>query len=188
MEPTEDLELVKSTLCGNAQAFEALVDRYKHMVYTLAMRMLRNCEDAEEAAQDAFLKAYKGLEGYQGDSRFSTWLYKIAYHNCLDRIKKEKSRPGTVSLEFVRSDGQGEFGGILKDLEYEDQKRRIRHAINCLSERDAAIINMFYYDEMTIQEISDVTNLSPEAVKVRLFRSRKRLASALRSMPEAEKR
>ncbi|GGD43745.1 DNA-directed RNA polymerase sigma-70 factor [Muriicola marianensis] len=186
MKPTPDPELIQRTLEGDRQAFEALVDRYKHMVYTLAVRMLRNREVAEEAAQDTFLKAYKGLETYQGGARFSTWLYKIAYHNCLDRLKKMSRRPSTTPLEYQRYDGR-ETGGIEEGLEYEDKKRSIRMAIERLSEKDAALISMFYYDELSIAEISVISDLSPENIKIRLYRSRKQLASDLRPFMEAQK-
>ena len=69
-----------------------LVDRYKDFIYTLALRMLKNREEAEEVSQDTFIKMYKSLSKFKGDSKFSTWLYKVAYNNCLDRIKKNKKQ------------------------------------------------------------------------------------------------
>ena len=81
------------------KAFGVLIDRYKQMVFTLACRMLRNKEDAEEIAQDTFLKAYKALNTFKGDAKFSTWLYKIAYYHCLDQLKKNKRHIASVSLD-----------------------------------------------------------------------------------------
>lgn len=188
MMPSEDSVLVERTLQGDMHAFEGLVDRYKHMVYTLSVKMLRNREEAEESAQDTFLKAYRGLENYRGGAKFSTWLYKITYYNCLDHLKKinRNSEQGTLNVRVLED--QSDSGGILENLDYEDRKHRIRVAINQLSEEDAAIINMYYFDEMTINEISEVVDLSPQVVKVRLFRSRKQLASSLRPVLEAEKK
>ncbi len=187
MMPTEDPVLVKRTLSGDTQAFECLVERYKHMVFTLAVRMLRNREEAEESAQDTFLKAYRRLESYRGGARFSTWLYKIAYHNCLDQLKKRKSRPETTDLNSQRIISQGYDEEILDRMERDHRQHHIRVAIQGLSEQDAAIITMYYFEEWSIKEISEVTELSPQAVKVRLFRSRKQLASSLRPILEAEK-
>ena len=187
MMPTEDRVLVKNTLLGDTQAFECLVERYKHMVFTLAVRMLRNREEAEESAQDTFLKVYKRLESYRGGARFSTWLYKIAYHNCLDQLKKRKSRPETTDLDGQRNISQGYEAGILDDMERDHRRHHIQIAIESLPEQDAAIITMYYFEEWSIKEISEVTELSPQVVKVRLYRSRKQLASSLRPILEAEK-
>ncbi|MBT8318690.1 MAG: RNA polymerase sigma factor, partial [Gramella sp.] len=86
---------VQQILEGNIQVYSVLIDRYKHMVFTLAKKMLKNNEDAEEVAQDAFLKAYKGLANFKGDSKFSTWLYRITYHRSLDYSKRNKRQLAT---------------------------------------------------------------------------------------------
>jgi RNA polymerase sigma-70 factor (ECF subfamily) len=187
MTPTEDSVLVERTLQGNMQAYEGLIERYKHMVFTLAVKMMRNREEAEELAQDTFLKAYRGLKSYQGGAKFSTWLYKITYNTCLDQLKKNKRNPEATTLNDRVLEKQWVSGGILENLDCADRKYRIGVAINKLSEEDAAIITMYYFDEMTLGEISEVVDLSTDVVKVRLFRSRKQLASLLRPVLEQEK-
>ena len=88
----EDQHYINLILNGNPNAFATLVDRYKNMVYTLALKMLTNKEEAEEIAQDTFVKAYHSLNKFKGESKFSTWIYKITYNTCLDRLKKNKKQ------------------------------------------------------------------------------------------------
>ena len=85
---TNDDVFINKILDGDSSAFAVLVDRYKDLVYTLAIRMVKNKEEAEEVAQDTFIKVYKSLAKFKGDSKFSTWIYKVAYNTCLDRLKK----------------------------------------------------------------------------------------------------
>ena len=85
---TNDQVYIEAILNGDANAFAVLVDRYKDLVFTLALRMMKHREEAEEAAQDTFIKAFKSLNKFKGDSKFSTWIYRVAYNTCLDRLKK----------------------------------------------------------------------------------------------------
>ena len=87
---TNDQHYINLVLDGDANAFTSLVNRYKNMVFTLTLRMLKNREEAEEVAQDTFIKMYKSLNKFKGDSKFSTWVYRIAYNTSLDRLKKNK--------------------------------------------------------------------------------------------------
>lgn len=88
MTTNNDQILINQIKHGDTNAFGQLVDRYKDLVYTLAIRMLKNREEAEEVSQDTFIKTYKSLDRFKGDSKFSTWIYRVAYNTCLDRIKK----------------------------------------------------------------------------------------------------
>lgn len=89
MEKVNDQHYINAVIEGDTNAFSVLVDRYKGMVFSLSLKMLQNREEAEEAAQDTFIKTYKSLSRFNGDSKFSTWIYKITYNNCLDRLKKQ---------------------------------------------------------------------------------------------------
>ena len=96
---TNDQVYINRILDGDTNAFTVLVDRYKDLVYTLAMRMMKNREEAEEVAQDAFIKTYKSLDKFKGESKFSTWIYRVAYNTCLDRLKKNKRTQNTVTID-----------------------------------------------------------------------------------------
>ncbi|MEO6348140.1 MAG: sigma-70 family RNA polymerase sigma factor, partial [Aquaticitalea sp.] len=96
---TNDEYIITKILDGDAKAFAVLVDRYKDLVFTLAIRMLKHREEAEEVSQDTFIKVYKSLGNFKGDSKFSTWIYKVTYYTCLDRIKKNKRQMSEVAID-----------------------------------------------------------------------------------------
>ena len=101
----EELAIIRRVQKGDVNAFEALVRAYEKNVYNLALRMMGNAQDAEDMAQEAFLKAYNSLPGFRGDSRFSVWLYRIVSNVCLDQLRKKSKRP-TVSLSMEDEDGE----------------------------------------------------------------------------------
>ena len=170
---------VQQILEGNLQVYSVLIDRYKHMVFTLAKKMLKNKEDAEEVAQDAFLKAYKGLSNFKGESKFSTWLYRITYHRSLDYIKKNQRRLPTndIPIEDVRSLAVVEEG--LDALEQKERRQQIKEAIEILPGDDSVLLTLHYFQELSIKEIAQILDKTEGAIKVNLHRSRKRLAKIL---------
>jgi RNA polymerase sigma-70 factor (ECF subfamily) len=179
-QPHKDHHYIGQTLKGDLKSFSVLVDRYKHMVYTLAVRMLRNHEMAEEVSQDTFVKAYKGLSGFSGKSAFSTWIYKIAYNQSLDYLKKEKRGP-----KFIISDSAGlRHRAVISEadlkLESDDLKETIRQGLEALSPEDSLIITLYYLEEQNLEEISNILGISTNTAKVRLHRSRKRLAAIMK--------
>ncbi len=187
MRQLEDSDLVGKTLQGDMKAFGVLIDRYKHMVFTLACRLLRNKEDAEEVAQDTFVKAFKALDAYAGDAKFSTWLYKIAYNHSLDHLKKKKRTVDTVSINLSKPEGLQVMNKVLIELEQQDRSRLVKAAIDRLSEEDAAIITLFYFEDLSLREISEIIPLSLQTIKVRLYRGRKQLANLLNTSLLKEK-
>ncbi|MGB5376959.1 MAG: sigma-70 family RNA polymerase sigma factor [Muriicola sp.] len=187
MTQLEDSDLVSKTLQGDMKAFEVLVNRYKHMVFTLACRLLRNKEDAEEVAQDTFVKAFKALDAYAGDAKFSTWLYKIAYHHSLDHLRKKKRVLNTVSIDLNKPVALQVMNNVLEQLEQQDRSRLVKAAIDRLSEEDAAIVTLFYFEDLSIREIAEIVLLSPQTIKVRLYRGRKQLANLLNTSLLKEK-
>ncbi len=170
---------VQQILEGNIQVYSVLIDRYKPMVFTLALKMLKNKEDAEEVAQDAFLKAYKGLPNFKGESKFSTWLYRITYYRSLDYIKRNKRQLATsdVPLEDIRSLALIEDG--LDALEQKERRLQIKEALDALSGDDGVLLTLHYFQELSIKEIAQILDKTEGAIKVNLHRSRKRLAKIL---------
>lgn len=186
MSQPEDEYYIDAVLNGDAQAFANLVDRYKHMVFTLAMKIVKHTEEAEEVSQDVFIKVYQVLNTFKGDSKFSTWLYKITYYRSLDYLKKQKRYLNTSSI-----DGETEYHlptieSALDQLEIQERKQSIKNGINKLSEDDAVVITLHYFEELSLKEISEVMGIEANTVKVRLFRSRKRLAEILQNELEPE--
>ena len=184
MNAKPDEYYIEQTLNSNVNAYSFLVEKYKHMVFTLTLRIVKNREEAEEVAQDVFVKAYKNLENFKGDSKFSTWIYKIAYYASLDVIKRNKRQVKTEDIDSLYDGNLENVQDALKDLHEKDRKKVINEAILKLNEEERIILTLFYFEELSIKEISKVVNLSDDNIKVKLFRSRKKLASILKHVIE----
>ena len=156
------------------------------MVYTLAYKIVKNREDAEEVAQDTFVKAYNALNDFKGDSKFSTWLYKIAYYRSLDYLKKNKRRVETTKIDISEEYNIASLDDALDALEAKDRTEIIKHAIQQLPGEDSVLITLYYFETLSMNEISKVMGISPNTIKVRLFRGRKRLAKILENNLEKE--
>jgi RNA polymerase sigma-70 factor (ECF subfamily) len=186
MTQKEDHYYIEETLRGNNRAYEVLIDRYKSMVFTLAMRITRNREDAEEIAQDTFLKAFKSMATFKGESKFSTWVYKIAYYGSLDYQKKKHRKVENDAVDISVVHNVSSLENILEDIDKKEREMVLKEAIQKLSAKDSMIVTLYYFEELTIKELAEITGISPEVLKVRLFRSRRQLANILHHMLEPE--
>lgn len=186
MSQKPDEDLINKVIKGENNAYAILVDRYKHMVYTLALKILKNREDAEEVAQDSFIKAYNALNDFKGESKFSTWLYKIAYYRSLDYLKKNKRQVETTSIDISEEYNIASMDDALDRMEVKERAEIIKHAIDKLPAADAVLITLFYFETLSMNEISKVMEIPANTIKVRLFRGRKRLAKILENNLELE--
>lgn len=172
--------LIQQALANRQTAFAMLVKRYEQYVFTLALRFVRNREDAHEVAQDCFLRAFRYLADFRGECKFSTWLYKIVYSTSLNHLRRQN--PDLVSLDDearpVRLPDQGAPEASFA-LEQEDRNATLHKAIALLSPDDASIITLFYLYEQTLEEICLVMNLTLTNAKTKLCRARQRLRSIL---------
>jgi len=184
MDAKPDEYYIEQTLNSNVNAYSFLVEKYKHMVFTLTLRIVKNREEAEEVSQDVFVKAYKNLENFKGDSKFSTWIYKIAYYASLDVIKRNKRQVKTEDIDSLYEGNLENVQDALKDLHEKERKKVINEAILKLNEEERIILTLFYFEELSIKEISKVVSLSDDNIKVKLFRSRKKLALILKHVIE----
>jgi RNA polymerase sigma-70 factor (ECF subfamily) len=171
---------------GDDHAFVELVEHYKNMVFTLALRILKNREEAEEVAQDVFLKVHGSLSSFQGDSKFSTWIYAIAYNKSLDYLKKRNRRPIISSFDGFSELNKAQEASILDELTGIEDRRQIKKALAELPSEDGILITLHYYEELSLKEISQIMGSSPGTLKVRLFRARKKLADILKLRLEPE--
>ncbi len=170
----DDTEIIRSILQGNKSAYSILVSRYSNYVFTIVMRYINNRELAEELAQDVFVKAYRFLADFKGNSKFSTWLYAIVNTTCLSHLRKKKE--GSVLMDeekLIFYAGNTESAST--QLEQKTQKELINTAMNLLPEADSLILNLFYIAEQSIEEIGVIVGLTPTNVKVKLFRARQKL-------------
>ena len=153
-----------------------LIDRYKGMVYTLSYRILKNQLDAEEAAQDCFVKAFKALSTFRFDCKFSTWLYRICFNNAISKSRTYK--PTHVEIDN-RSDIPHETTTALDSLSAKDRSKYLNRAMEMLDPDESAIITLFYVEGNSINEIMTITGLTESNVKVKLHRGRKKLYTHL---------
>jgi RNA polymerase sigma factor (sigma-70 family) len=177
MQPVlHDNDIIRQVLSGRSAAYALLVDRYKNYVFTLVIRYVPLREEAEEISQDVFVKAFRSLADFKGTSKFSTWLYTIAYTSSLSHLRKK--RVDTVLLEEPQLTLITDKNFCDNPFHSPDEKHRhfiIAQALGLLSPADAQIIHLFYLAEQSIEEIAVITASSASNVKVRLHRARNRL-------------
>lgn len=181
----EDRHLITQVLRGNHQAFAGLVDRYKSLVNTICLRVCKDKELAEEISQDTFLKAYQKLPSFNNQSKFSTWLYKIAYNLSLNAIKKSKVL--TSSIDEVPCESNSvEVADSFYSLQQEEQKRYIHSALERLTQRYALVLSLFYLEELSLKEVAEIVSDKQANVKMQLSRARKALNTELNLMLRGE--
>jgi len=171
-----DNEIISQVLSGDHQAYAGLVNRYQNYVFTLTLRMVKNREDAEEVAQDVFIKAYKYLADFKGASKFTTWLYTIVNNTAISFLRKKKLDIHSLDNEKVFEVADSQDSGMRANLvEQKSKLGMVNQAINLLSPDDAQIITLFYKAEQSLEETAQVLGIEVNAAKVRLHRARTRL-------------
>jgi RNA polymerase sigma factor (sigma-70 family) len=171
-----DNEIISKVLSGDQQAYAGLVNRYQNYVFTLTLRMIKSREDAEEVAQDIFIKAYRSLPNFRGDSKFSTWLYTIVNTTCITFLRKKKLDVHSLDDEkhFEVADNI-DSGMRANQVEQKSRATMVTSAISLLNPDDAEVITLFYKAEQSLEEIAQVLGIEMNTAKVRLHRARTRL-------------
>ena len=172
----EEMELIRATIRGDHSAFQRLVEQYQSPVYNLAYRMLSNAHDAEDAAQEIFLRVYTKLTMYDQSRKFSTWLFSVASNYCIDRIRRRRPVMPLDDMAFAlpsKDDGpeRSALRGELKEV--------VQRALAKLPDHYRMVAILRYWNDLSYQEIVEITGLSESAVKTRLHRARKMVADAL---------
>ncbi|HBR54208.1 MAG TPA: hypothetical protein DEA82_08465 [Flavobacteriaceae bacterium] len=179
MKQDTDQDLIDKTLQGHSHAFGVLVERYQNFVFTIILRMVKQREAAEEIAQDSFVKAYEKLATFEGRSKFSSWLYSIAYRKALDYIKQQRRKVAHTDIEQLSDVAMDGVENGLQQLIAKEKKELIQQCIMQLSETNAALLTFYYFEDLSVREISEITELSEDNIKIRMFRGRKELYSLL---------
>ena len=187
MEQEQDSICINKVLGGERNAFAYLVDKYKTMVFTLALQITKDREEAEEVAQNTFIKAFQSLKGFQGKAKFSSWLYRIVYNTAISHLrKKEKGRisldetniPETLYIESKKNH---------ESLSMDERKKYLEVAMDSLDQDERMFIILYYYEERELDEIAQIAGLTKTNTKVRLFRARKKMLMVLESYLKEEK-
>ncbi len=181
----EEFRTVESVLGGDVNAFETLVLSYEKNVYNLALRMVKNPEDAADMAQEAFIRAYNSLASFRGESKFSVWLYRIVSNVCLDFLRS-RSRHPTVSLSVENDEGEETELDIPDEsqspealLERRLTRDSVRRGLDALSEEYRQILLLREIQGLSYDEIAETLSMELGTVKSRIFRARKKLCDFL---------
>ena len=180
-------ELIKNLRSGNQAAFSLLIDDYQQKVFHTCISFVPNKEDAEDIAQEVFLEVYKSIGKFKGNSKLSTWIYKICTNKCLEFIRKKNAKKRLVFMQRIlgneipldKTNFFTEFNhpGIL--LEHKEQSETIYLAINTLPESQKTVFTLAKLDGKTYQEIAEITGKSMSSVESIMFRAKKNLQKKL---------
>jgi RNA polymerase sigma factor (sigma-70 family) len=175
----EENELIDRILGGNREAYAKLVEHFSRYAFTIAMKVLNNRPDAEEAAQDAFIKAFHYLKSFNREARFSTWLYRIVFNTAVSY--KRKNKHVMSSLEFHDQPGEAE-----NTLEKDDKQAYILKAMGQLNEADRLALQLYYIKEFSMEEVADLMGQNLNTLKVRIHRARQRMADEMKKILKEE--
>lgn len=176
----DDREAVLACQRGEREAFDRLVERYQRNVYRLCFRYVNNHHDANDMAQEVFLKAYRAIAKFRGESSFSTWLYRIAVNTCLN-FRASRRPPSEEISEQVPDAG----APVLDRLERDERSRRVREAVARLPEKQRATLILKVYQDLTHEEVAGILGSSVGTVKANLFHALANLRKALAREAEA---
>ncbi|HRI78402.1 MAG TPA: sigma-70 family RNA polymerase sigma factor [Cyclobacteriaceae bacterium] len=174
----EENDLIDQLLAGKEQPYARLVDNYKSYAFTIALKILNNRSDAEEATQDAFIKAFNALKNFNRQARFSTWLYRIVFNTAVSYKRKAR-----IHSSIEHHDREVEQDG---DLERKDKQAFVLAAMDKLNEADRLAIQLFYIKEFSLDEVADLMGQNMNTLKVRIHRARQRLADELKKILKEE--
>ena len=175
--------LIDQVLSGQLKAYRILTDRYKDYAFTLAIRVLGEKEEAEEAAQDAFVKAFNSLGSFNRTAKFTTWLYRIVLNTAISYNRKKKVSLESLDSRQVIVDGEISQMDQFKHME---QRKYLQSALNHLPADDVSVLTLFYFKEFSLEEMSEITGITTNTLKVKLYRARKRLGTVLRKILNKE--
>jgi RNA polymerase sigma factor (sigma-70 family) len=168
-----DEQIIARVRNGETRLFEELVRRHQDVVYGAALRFLRRPQDAEDVAQDVFLRAYRGLDRFKGESRVSTWLYRITYNLCVDRQRSRTRRGrGAAPLEEAGETADARVD-VERDLLDGEERELVRRAVDGLDERYRTVVLLLYFERLSYAEIASVLGVPVKTVETRLYRARK---------------
>jgi len=168
-------ELVQSTLQGDMSAFSILVEKNRHMAFSVAFRIVNNREDAEEVVQDAFMKAFKALAAFRGESKFSTWICRIVVRCALSRRKRERRWFGMVANSELPDVAYETVEESYQQLSNREKKFYIDKVLNEMQVEERLLLTLYYLHEQSLEEVAEITDISMPNVKMKLHRARKKM-------------
>ncbi len=186
VEHQQDNIYITKVLEGDRNAFAYLVDKYKTMVYSLALRLVKDREEAEEISQDAFIKAYQSLASFKGKAKFSSWLYRIVYNTAISKLRQQPA--GRVSLDEsdIADTLYIESKQNYDTLSAGEREKYLEKALDSLDMDEKMLVILYYYEERDLDEIATIAGLTKTNTKVKLYRARKKMLVVLQSYLKEE--
>lgn len=181
-----DNSYLQKVLEGDISKFSFFIEKYKDMAFSIAFRIINNKEDAEEIVQDSFLKAFNALRKFKGDSKFSTWFYRIVVNNSLSRLKRNKAVSTYVDIDKVYNVVIEKVEYVYKGLTHSDQQKFINIALAEMSVEDRLLLTLYYLNENTLEEITEITDIAEENLKMKIHRARKKMFVILEKVLKSE--
>jgi len=182
----EDPKLVARFKKGDQHAFELLVRKHKMAVFNTIYSIMGNTQEADDIAQEVFLKVYTKAGSFRGESSFSTWLYRIVVNNCLDELRKRKNKIISYETEFNQEEKlklkdilARREEDIIEDLRKKELQDIVQKAMNSLPEKDRIVLTLKEIEGLSYNEISQIMKISLGKVKIWLFRARQKLREKL---------
>lgn len=180
-----EILLIKRSQKGDINSFEELIKEYKKIAFNIALKILKNKEDAEDISQEALIKVYKNIDRFNMDSSFKTWLYRIVVNTCLDHVRKNKENP--ISIDQPIRSGHDEFYMDVEDyrptpqeiLETKLTQKMVMDAVNELEDDFKSIIILRDINDFSYEEISEILECNIGTVKSRISRGRQKLKEIL---------
>lgn len=186
--PLTDEQLAMSAMNGNQEAFTDLVTAHQRKVYGLALHLLRNQQDAADAAQEAFMRCYTSLQSFDPSRNFGAWLYRIAYNHCLDVLRQRKRTPLVASSrhddDHVAPEAPDPGPGVEELVERVESVETVKQAMNRLSAEHSHILALRYTLDLSYAEIAEVVGAPESTVTMRLYHAKRALRSVLREQGE----
>jgi len=177
----EEYLLIDRIIAGEEALYATLVDKYKSYAFTIALKVVENRPEAEEVAQDGFIKAFHNLKKFNREAKFSTWLYRIVFNTAISYKRKNQLQFHSLENSIVAHHGDAE-----QNLEKEDRQVFIAQALEKLSEADRLAVHLYYIKEYSLEETAEILNQNINTLKVRVHRARQRLADELRKILHEE--
>lgn len=188
MRPLDTMELYTDTYyiqriqAGDTACFACLLDKYSLPIHSLILKVVRNQEDAEELAQDTFMKVFKNIASFKGDCSFSTWIYRIAYNTAISSVRKKKHEFLAIEDTMLDQVSEEEITNMFGQATDEERIQKLEAALERLPPDERALILLFYWKEKTVEELVTITGLTQSNIKVKLHRIRKKLFVLLKGM------
>ena len=179
MEAKDDAYYIAEVLGGNPESFAPLVEKYKQLAFSISVKITKNREDAEEAAQDAFIKAYRSLESFKGDATFKTWFFRIVYTTAISKVRGKQNYQVSIEDHQLSDRELVETENTIGQLTADERSAHLHKAMDELDPNERTILNLYYFEDLPVDEIAIIMDLSASNVKIKLFRSRKKLYERL---------